>query len=125
MKFQLIIHCMFCVRFRPKAKKLPYCIKDSLALARKQLNRSKIKQIKFLFRHRTNCLLTRENLLKKYQSQPNINRNWCCQACGLVNSTITYYCINCNLVSELAPIYKEPLKALRHHEVCSSSGFLE
>lgn len=110
----------------PRAQ-LPFCINDSLALAHKHYNQKKIKQIRFLFKHRENCLLKKTDLVKRFQSQPNIYRNWNCEECGLLvsgdilqisialkkvsffcrfNSTITYYCINCNLVSVLAPIYK-------------------
>lgn len=68
---------------RPKSVQLPFCINDSLALAHKHYNQKKIKQIRFLFKHRENCLLQRNNLIKRFQSQPNVYRNWNCEECGL------------------------------------------
>lgn len=68
---------------RTKAAQLPFCINDSLALAHKHYNQKKIKQIRFLFKHRENCLLKKTNLVKRFQSQPNIYRNWNCEDCGL------------------------------------------
>lgn len=68
---------------KPKSVQLPFCINDSLALAHKHYNQKKIKQIRFLFKHRENCLLQRNHLVKKFQSQPNIYRNWNCEECGL------------------------------------------
>lgn len=68
---------------RSKAAQLPFCINDSLALAHKHYNQKKIKQIRFLFKHRENCLLKKTDLVKKFQSQPNIYRNWNCEECGL------------------------------------------
>lgn len=68
---------------RPKSVQLPFCINDSLSLAKKHYNQKKIKQIRFLFKHRESCLLQRNNLVKRFQSQPNINRNWNCEECGL------------------------------------------
>lgn len=68
---------------KPKSVQLPFCINDSLALAHKHYNQKKIKQIRFLFKHRENCLLQRNQLVKKFQSQPNIYRNWNCEECGL------------------------------------------
>lgn len=68
---------------KPKSVQLPFCINDSLALAHKHYNQKKIKQIRFLFKHRENCLLQRNNLVKRFQSQPNIYRNWNCEECGL------------------------------------------
>lgn len=68
---------------KSKAAQLPFCINDSLALAHKHYNQKKIKQLRFLFKHRENCLLKKTNLLKRFQSQPNIYRNWNCEECGL------------------------------------------
>ncbi len=73
----------------------------------KHLNQRKIKQIRFLFRHKENCLLKKSNLLKKYVSCPNLNRNWNCSNCNLFNSSVSFYCINCNYVSCLAPIFRD------------------
>jgi chromate transport protein ChrA len=71
-------------QIHPRSKaQLPFCINDSLALAHKHYNQKKIKQIRFLFKHRENCLLKKTNLVKKFQSQPNIYRNWNCEECGL------------------------------------------
>jgi hypothetical protein len=68
---------------RSKTAQLPFCINDSLALAHKHYNQKKIKQIRFLFKHRDDCLLKKTNLVKRYQSQPNVFRNWTCEDCGL------------------------------------------
>ncbi|CRK96884.1 CLUMA_CG009972, isoform A [Clunio marinus] len=106
---------------RSKAVQLPFCINDSLALAHKHYNQKKIKQIRFLFKHRENCLLKKTNLVKRFQSQPNIYRNWNCGECGLFNSTITYFCLNCNLVSVLAPIYKSTSQVVSKNDETSAN----
>lgn len=76
-------------------------VKDSLALAHKNLNRKKIDQCSFQIVHQNGC-----NNLRRSLSQPSLYRNWTCYICCYANSSITWHCIYCDSISTLAPVYK-------------------
>ncbi|KFB37246.1 AGAP000829-PB-like protein [Anopheles sinensis] len=107
-----------CVRMKDVNRKLVsndclFRVKDSLALAHKNINRKKIER-SFVHSLPERCCWNR----KRHHSQPSINRKWNCHRCRAYNRSVSWHCINCEALSVIAPVYKETIKKSLTHVIC-------